>query len=250
MTEYKYTVSHTTSSFKCCQSSVGSKCLGGFTTRPLGDPLAMAMYSISVTPLIASLQDPHVAQVWFADDATAGGTLWGLHDWWCKLKDLGFMYGYFPNAAKTSLIVKPERLDEAKQQFAGTGVSITVEGKRHLGAALGSRAFTEAYITEKVESWSRCVRRLVNIAKTHPHAAYAAFTHGLCSKWTYFVRTIPAISSLLEPLEDIISLQLLPALTGRSISDVERALFSLLLDWVVLVSVIPNLILMLSLILL
>ena len=106
-------------------------------------------------------------------------------------------------------------------------MSITVEGKRHLGAALGSRAFTEAYITEKVESWSRCVRRLVNIAKTHPHAAYAAFTHGLCSKWTYFVRTIPAISSLLEPLEDIISLQLLPALTGRSISDVERALFSL-----------------------
>ena len=41
------------------------------------------------------------------------------------------------------------------------------------------------------------------------------------------MRTIPAISSLLEPLEDIISLQLLPALTGRSISDVERALFSL-----------------------
>ena len=192
-----------------------------------GDPLAMAMYSISVTPLIASLQDPHVAQVWFSDDAMAGGTLRGLHDWWCKLNDLGFMYGYFPNAAKTWLIVKPERLDEAKQQFAGTGVSITVEGKRHLGAALGSRAFTEAYITEKVESWSRCVRRLVNIAKTHPHAAYAAFTHGLCSKWTYFVRTIPAISSLLEPLEDIISLQLLPALTGRSISDVERALFSL-----------------------
>ena len=136
------------------------------------------------------------------------------------------MYGYFPNAAKTWLIVKPERLDEAKQP-TNTGVSITVEGKRHLGAALGSRAFTEAYITEKDESWSRCVRRLVNIAKTHSHAAYAAFTHGLCSKWTYFVRTIPAISSLLEPLEDIISLQLLPALTGRSISDVERALFSL-----------------------
>ena len=33
----------------------------------------MAMYSISVTPLIAALQDPHLKQVWFADDATAGG---------------------------------------------------------------------------------------------------------------------------------------------------------------------------------
>ena len=41
------------------------------------------------------------------------------------------------------------------------------------------------------------------------------------------MRTIPVISSLLGPLEDIISLQLLPALTGRSISDVERDLFSL-----------------------
>ena len=45
-----------------------------------GDPLAMAMYSVSVTPLIASLQDAHVKQVWFADDATAGGTLHGLCD--------------------------------------------------------------------------------------------------------------------------------------------------------------------------
>lgn len=45
-----------------------------------GDPLAMAMYSISITPLIASLQDPHVGQVWFADDASAGGTLLGLRE--------------------------------------------------------------------------------------------------------------------------------------------------------------------------
>ena len=72
-----------------------------------GDPLAMAMYSISVTPLIASLQDPRVVQVWFVDDASAGGTLQGLHDWWSGLQDHGPMYGYFPNAAKSWLIVKP-----------------------------------------------------------------------------------------------------------------------------------------------
>ena len=46
-----------------------------------GDPLAMAMYSVSVTPLITLLQDPSVAQVWFADDATAGGTPQGLLTW-------------------------------------------------------------------------------------------------------------------------------------------------------------------------
>ena len=45
-----------------------------------GDPLALA-YSVSVTFLIASLQDSHVKHVWFADDATAGGTLHGLRGW-------------------------------------------------------------------------------------------------------------------------------------------------------------------------
>ena len=42
------------------------------------------------------------------------------------------MYGYYPiNAAKTWLIVKPDGyLSSARQQFAGTGVHITVEGKR------------------------------------------------------------------------------------------------------------------------
>ena len=137
------------------------------------------------------------------------------------------MYGYYPNAAKTWLIVKPDYLSSARQQFAGTGVNIIVEGKHHLLAVLGSRCFTEAFVSEKVESWSYCVGLLSDIAKVHPHAAYAAFVHGMCSKWTYFVRTIPLISALFGSLEDVISLKFLPALTGRSISDAERSLFSL-----------------------
>ena len=156
-----------------------------------GDPLAMAMYSVSVTPLIASLQDSHVKQVWFADDPTAGGTLHGLRGWWSRLQDLGSYYGYYPNALKTWLIVKPVYSSDAQQLFEGTGVQVTVDGKRHLGAALGSCLFTEQYVSEKVDSWSCCVAKLSDIAKVHPHAAYSAFTHGLCNKWTYFLRTIP-----------------------------------------------------------
>ena len=155
-----------------------------------GDPLAMVMYSISVTPLIASLQDPRVGQVWFADDASAGGTLHGLREWWSRLQDLGPLYSYYPNAAKTWLIVKPPFLSGAQQIFDGTGVQVTVEGKRHLGAALGSHSLTDCYVSEKVELWSRLVDKLSGIARIHPHAAYAAFTHGLCNKWTYFLRTI------------------------------------------------------------
>ena len=49
-----------------------------------------------------------------------------------------------------------------------------MEGKRHLGAALGSHSFTNRYVSEKVELWSRLVDRLSGIARIHSHAAYAA----------------------------------------------------------------------------
>ena len=100
------------------------------------DPLAMAMYSIGITPLIKDLQVPHMHQVWFANDATAGGSLNGLHEWWSRLQSWGPSYGYFVNASKTWLIVKPEHLDVASEVFQNTSIGITSEGKRHLGASI------------------------------------------------------------------------------------------------------------------
>ena len=38
-----------------------------------GDPLAMAMYAIAVTPLIHQLECEGIKQAWYADDATADG---------------------------------------------------------------------------------------------------------------------------------------------------------------------------------
>ena len=51
-----------------------------------------------------------------------------------------------------------------------------------MGVALGSLCFIDRYVSEKVELWSRFVDRLSEIARIHPHVAYAAFTHGLCNK--------------------------------------------------------------------
>ena len=78
------------------------------------------------------------------------------------------------------------------------------KGRDILGAALGSRTFVETYVTGKVQEWVREVEQLAAIARSQPHAAYAAMTHGLSSKWTYLSRTIPNISDLFQPLENVI----------------------------------------------
>ena len=192
-----------------------------------GDPLAMAMYAIATVPLIDRLQQ-QVTQVWFADDATAGGRLLDLRDWWDRLVSCGEDYGYSANASKTWLVVKPEHLAEAKVIFANSGVQITSEGRRHLGAALGTKSFTEAFVTKRVQDWVQEIDTLSSIALSQPHAAFAALTHGLISKWNYLQRAMPDIGELFQPLEDAIRLNLLPALTGRTgFTDQERALLEL-----------------------
>lgn len=65
-----------------------------------GDPLAMSFYALATLPLIKRLPTS-VKQVWYADDATAVGTISNLRTWWDALASLGPSYGYFPNAAKT-----------------------------------------------------------------------------------------------------------------------------------------------------
>ena len=70
-----------------------------------GDPLAMAMYALALTPLIHHLRssDPAVSQVWYADDATGVGKCAALRKWWDTLSQLGPLYGYIPNASKLIL---------------------------------------------------------------------------------------------------------------------------------------------------
>ena len=76
--------------------------------------------------------------------------------------------------------------------------------------------------------WKAELDKLASIAKSEPHAAFAAFTHGLIGHWMYFLRTIEGTAPLLQPLEDSIRQHFLPALTGQSgVSDLERELLAL-----------------------
>ena len=85
-----------------------------------GDPLAMTMYALGVTPLIRAVSIPDIKQLWFADDASAGECLHLLQTWWDWLADLGPAYGYHVNSSKTWL-VKADYLSEAKRIFDGSG---------------------------------------------------------------------------------------------------------------------------------
>ena len=132
------------------------------------------------------------------------------------MEEIGPDFGYHANASKSRLIVKDEHTARTTELFQGSDVQITREGQRHIGAALGSQTFVETYEMGRVQEWVREVEQLAAIARSQPHAAYTAMTHGLSSKWMYLSRTIPNISDLLQPLENAICYKCLPALTGRS----------------------------------
>ena len=141
---------------------------------------------------------------------------------------MGPTYEYHPNALKTWLIVKEGKIEDATTAFEGTGVGFTQEGKRHLGAALGTNSFVDSYVQKKVSERVREIEQLSSFAVTQPHTTYAAFTHDLSNRWTFLARTTPNIGNLLQPLEEAIWHKLLHTPTGQSaLTDAERDLLAL-----------------------
>ena len=191
-----------------------------------GDPLAMPMYAISVVPVIRQLMGM-ARQVWYADDAAAGGSLLQLKDWWSGLLSFSRHFGYHVNAAKTWLVVKEEYLASAQRIFDGSGIQITSAGRPYLGAAIDSQDYIRDYTRDHVSQWAHGLSQLSLIAATQPHAAYTVLTHGFSSKWKYFLRTNPHIGDLLSPLELGIRQHFLPTLIPHPPSDLERELFGL-----------------------
>ena len=188
----------------------------------------MPMYALGVVPLIQQLADMNVSQIWYVDDASAGGDLRGLRCWWDKLSRLGPDYGYFPNPIKTCLIVKPSLLCRAKTLFHGTGIVISDSGKHHLGSAIGSEDFVASYVERKVASWVSEIEKLSAIAVTQPQAAFAAFTHVFLHCWSYIAWTTPWSSESFQHLDEVLSVCLLPAITGKpAFGPLERELLSL-----------------------
>ena len=67
-----------------------------------GDPVAMAIYAIGITPLIMMMIElvtttcDDIKMVAFADDFSAAGKLISLLLWWTTLLEIGPKFGYYP----------------------------------------------------------------------------------------------------------------------------------------------------------
>ena len=209
---------------------LGSKDILSTEGTTQGDNLAMSFYALGTIPLLNMLQisSPNVSNVCLADDITGAGSLVNLKNWWATIISKGSNIGYYVNESKSWLIVKDElKLDEAKRLFNMTGIKFTTEGKRHLGASIGSEDFRKIYATEKVQEWCDEIEKLSEYAKTQPQAAYAAFCHGEVHKYTYFMRTIPNMDNYLKPLDEQISTKFIPSLLQSITTEEERKFYSL-----------------------
>ena len=102
------------------------------------DLLAMISYGIGVLPLIRKLQGSHtrVTQLWYADDAGAGGK---FIFFFAHLRDLqarGPPRGYFPEPSKSILVVAPQNVARAEWFFRGMGLKVVMDS-RYLGGFIG-----------------------------------------------------------------------------------------------------------------
>ena len=88
--------------------------------------------------------------------------------------------------------------------FSDSKINVTTEGKRHLGAVIGSNDFRTKYVNEKVTEWCNDLKILLEFAKSQPPAAYAAFCFSEQNQFSYFLRTMPEMTDLMKPVDEIV----------------------------------------------
>ena len=136
----------------------------------------MAIYVIAITPVLFMLIDQaeqllgkgtkSVAA--YADDFTDAGSITNMLHWLNTLSTLGPLFGYYPEPTKCWLIMKPRMKDIALKTFENAGVNVTKDGKRHLGAVIGSVEYPENYVTQKVNTWLDEINTLCYITRIAP----------------------------------------------------------------------------------
>ena len=129
-----------------------------------------------------------VKQIWYADDATAIGSLHHLRNWWDTLVKIAPKFGYFVNPYKSWIVTKDHNLEKAADLFRCSNVNITSKGLPYLGVPIGTQEYTSQ---SKVNHWTSEIEQLSTICPLSTSCC-------LCSLYTW-----PVKSMALPPSYDI-----------------------------------------------
>ena len=188
----------------------------------------MPIYALGSLPLLNITTTDHTKYSDYPDDINYVGKLRNILTWWNKLNTFGAKMGYFPKTNESWLIVKPENYETAKGIFKDTNLNITNKGNKHLGAVVGTEEFKKEYAIMSINEWVAELKLLTKIAKFYSQATYCTFKSGFRQKFNYVIRTIPYISHLLQPIENVIREELITFLfEGRTCNDADCQILSL-----------------------
>ena len=190
-----------------------------------GDPLSMFLYAVGTLPLIQSLKGVgSYVQIWYADDASACGSLSDLRQWF-ELLSKGPDFGYVVNPAKCCLVVHDSYRCDA-EKFSSLNVSV-VCNHRYLGGFIGDITGQAIFVQDKVCHWIADVKCLSKIAEKQPQAAFAVLVRSLQCEWQFLQCVIPNCANHFVPLDDVLTSTFLPAVFGCEVTPREHLLFSL-----------------------
>ena len=112
--------------------------------------------------------------MWYAEEATALGTIQHLRKWWNELMVRGLQFGYFASSVKSWIIVKQNFLEKAKSSFYDVVINVTSEGHRYLVSPSDTKEFITDFVQGTINDWSKQLEKLSLIACTQPHVAYSS----------------------------------------------------------------------------
>eukprot|EP00804_Cyclotella_cryptica_P017895 CCRYP_001275-RA/>CCRYP_001275-RA protein AED:0.09 eAED:0.08 QI:0/-1/0/1/-1/1/1/0/754 len=182
-----------------------------------GCPLGMILYGVSLLSLAEDLRkfQPGLLQPWYADDFSIYGRASQVASLFNRLCAKGPSIGYFPAPAK-SWAICPKRMESnAKAILDAAGLPVRwSRGQRYVGGFVGSSKMQGRWLQPMVQKWVSGVERLAKVAMRYPQSAYAGLVNCLQAEWQYLCRIEPGVGPHLEPVEEALRTQFIPALFG------------------------------------
>ena len=122
-----------------------------------------------------------------------------------------------------NLIVHPDFVDKAEEMFKQLGIRV-VTGRRFLGGFIGGKEDVHQWLKQKIESWIGSVKKISNVAKTQPQAAFTGFTKSLQAEWAFIQQVMVDSEENFCPLREAINESFIPNLFAAPISEYETNL--------------------------